>query len=106
MVSEETSDRGQRSELAARLGRIAGLRARAAAQTARHYVAEHDDELRNAGLTAAQIAANRIAPPALRPLIHAAAAEFAKGSPQRPPASKPAADAQEPDGDAQEPGRQ
>jgi len=102
-VSNETSDSGQRSELAARLGRIAGLRARAAAQTARQYVAEHDAELRNAGLTAAQIAANRIAPPALRPLLHAAAAEFAKGSAPRPPAANPAADATDPGGDAREP---
>lgn len=77
------------SELAARLGRLAGLHARAAARRAEAFVADHDAEIRTAGLAAAQLATSRVANPILRPVLHAVTAELAKGT-------HPAKDASEP----------
>ena len=70
-----------------------------AAQQAVDYVQAHEEEITRAAETGARFAADRIVPPALRPLVDAAEQELRRGEQPRPPAhEKPADDEAAPGG--------
>lgn len=83
----------QRSERAAKLGRLAGLHAKAAARSAQSFVGDHESEIRTAGLVAAQFAVSRVGHPILRPIVQAAAAEFARSAQSPAHGNPPTGDA-------------
>ena len=63
-----------------------------AAQQARDYVTEHQDQITHLAETGARIAADRIVPPMLRPLVDAAQQEIQRRDPPRPPDANEDAD--------------
>ena len=79
-------------ELRAKQARAAAEAARPhverAAQQARDYVTEHQDQITHVAETGARIAADRIVPPMLRPLVDAAQQEIQRRDPPRPPDAK------------------
>ncbi|MGE3857366.1 MAG: L-2-amino-thiazoline-4-carboxylic acid hydrolase [Dehalococcoidia bacterium] len=75
-------------ELRAQQARAAAEAARPhverAAQQAKDYVQTHDEELKRVAETGARFAANRVIPPAIRPLVDAAEQELRRPAPLAP----------------------
>jgi hypothetical protein len=83
----ETAIEAARPE-AARLARQARSAAQAArphiedaAQRAKHFIVEHDEELKRAGAVSARMVAGRAIPPVIRPFVDAVGAEFLRPRP-------------------------
>jgi hypothetical protein len=83
-------------ELRARQARAAAEAARPhverAAQQAKEYVQTHDEQIIRAAETGARFAADRVIPPAIRPLVDAAERELRRPAPLRDDAPPPPAD--------------
>jgi len=76
-------------ELRAQQARAAAEAARPhverAAQQAKEYVQTHDEEIKRAAESGVRFAANRVIPPAIRPLVDAAEQELRRPAPEPPP---------------------